>query len=139
MNDTIRLVDPGFFKSLTQLSEVSKEKHPSLAVWAGIDPLLLEGQELLFNRLSGAHFDSQDPKLAYAGLYAAGDFCSGGYLFFRQLNLRVHLLPGDFVLLRGQVLVHEVEAWADGQRICIPHFTHTSLWRDCGLAHLVDL
>ena len=139
VNEAIRLVDPKFFDALTQLSKISKEKHSSLAVWDSVDPLLLEGRELLFNRLSGRHVDSQDPKLAYAGLYAAGNFSLGGYLFFHQLNLRVRLLPGDFVLLRGRVLAHEIEEWEGGQRICIPHFTHTSLWRDCGLAHLVDL
>ena len=87
-----------------------------------MDPLLSEGRELLLNRISGRHRDSQDPKLAYAGLYAAGNFTSGGHLFFPQLNLRVHLLPGDFVLLRGRVLEHQIEAWEGGQRISIPHF-----------------
>jgi hypothetical protein len=139
INETISLVDPSFFSALSQLSEVSKAKHSSLAVWASIDPLLMEGRELLFNRRSGRHRDSQDPPLAYAGLYAAGNFTSGGSLYFHQLNLRVHLLPGDFVLLRSRVLEHEIESWEGGQRIGIPHFTHTSLWRDCQLDHLVEL
>lgn len=139
INEVIRVVDLQFFTALSQLCEVSREKHPSLAIWAGIDSLMMEGRELLFNRLSGRHVDSQDPQLAYAGLYAAGNFTSGGHLYFCQLNLRVRLLPGDFVLLRGRVLEHEVEAWEGGQRISIPHFTHTSLWRDCQLNHLVDL
>ncbi len=139
INETIRMVDPTFFKALTQLHDIATKRHASLAAWTSVDPLLLEGRELLFNRISGRHRDHQDPKLAYAGLYAAGNFTSGGRIFFPQLNLRVRLLPGDFVLLRGRVLIHEIEAWDGGQRISIPHFTHTSLWRDCGLAHLVDL
>lgn len=139
INEAIELVDPKFFAALTEFYKVSRAKHPSLAIWASVDSSLLEGRELLFNRLSGRHWDSQDPRLAYAGLYAAGNFTSGGYLYFPQLNLRVRLLPGDFILLRGRVLEHEIEAWEGGQRISIPHFTHTSLWRDCGLAHLVDL
>ena len=60
-------------------------------------------------------------------------------IFFPQLNLRVCLLPGDFVLIRGRVLEHMIEEWDGGQRISIPHFTHTSLWRDCGLEDLVDI
>jgi hypothetical protein len=139
INEAIRLVDPEFFSALSQLSEVSKARHSSLAAWASVDPLLMEGRELLFNRLSGRHRDSQDPPFAYAGLYAAGNFTSGGFLYFRQLNLRVRLLPGDFVLLRGRVLEHEIEPWEGGQRISIPHFTHTSLWRNCKLDHLVEL
>jgi hypothetical protein len=53
INETISLVDPSFFSALSQLSEVSKAKHSSLAVWASIDPLLMEGRELLFNHRSG--------------------------------------------------------------------------------------
>jgi len=139
INEAIQLVDPVFFDALTQLHQHAIVKHASLAAWTSVDSLLLEGRELLFNRISGRHRDHQDPRLAYAGLYAAGNFKSGGYVSFPQLNLRVRLLPGDFVLLRGRVLEHEIEAWEGGQRISIPHFTHTSLWRDCGLAHLVDL
>ena len=138
INETISLVDPTFFSALCQLSQVSKAKHSVLAVWASVDPLLMEGRELLFNRQSGIHRDSQDPPLAYAGLYAAGNFTAGGSLYFRQLNLRVRLLPGDFILLRGRVLEHEIESWEGGQCISIPHFTHTSLWRNCHLDHLVE-
>jgi hypothetical protein len=132
-------VDPIFFDALTQLHQHATAKHASLAAWTSVDSLLLEGRELLLNRISGRHRDHQDPKLAYAGLFAAGNFKSGGHIFFPQLNLQVRLLPGDFVLLRGRVLEHEIEAWEGGQRISIPHFTHTSLWRDCGLERLVDL
>jgi hypothetical protein len=139
VNEAIRLIDPVFFDALMQLQEVATGKHASLAAWTSVDPLLFEGRELLFNRISGRHRDKQDPKLGYAGLYAAGNFKTGGQIFFPELRLRVRLLPGDFVLVRGRVLVHEVEGFGGGQRISIPHFTHTSLWRDCGLAHLVDL
>lgn len=139
INEAIQVVDPQFFTVLTELYKVAIAKHPSLAAWASVDSLLLEGRELLFNRRSGRHRDSQDPLLAYAGLYAAGNFTTGGCLYFPQLNLRVRLLPGDFVLIRGRVLEHEIEAWEGGQRISIPHFTHTSLWRNCGLENLVDL
>jgi hypothetical protein len=139
INEAILAVDPVFFAALTELHKRAVAKHSSLAAWTSVDPLLMEGRELLFNRISGRHRDRQDPRLAYAGLYAAGNFTSGGYVYFHQFNLRVRLLPGDFVLLRGRVLEHEIEAWEGGQRISIPHFTHTSLWRDCGLAHLVHL
>jgi hypothetical protein len=139
INEVIQVVDPQFFAALTELHKVATAKHPSLAAWTSVDSLLLEGREVLFNRRSGRHRDSQDPRLAYASLYAAGNFKSGGYIYFHALNLRVRLLPGDFVLIRGRDLEHEVKAWEGGQRISILHFTHTSLWRDCGLGHLVDL
>jgi hypothetical protein len=139
INEAIERADPAFFQALSELHKRATAKHAGLAAWTSVDPLLFEGRELLFNRISGRHRDHLDPKLAYAGLFAAGNFTSGGYIHFPQLNLRVRLLPGDFVLIRGRVLEHEIEAWEGGQRISIPHFTHTSLWRDCGLADLVDV
>jgi hypothetical protein len=139
INETIEQTDPIFFQVLTDLHERATAKHPSLAAWTSVDPLLFEGRELLFNRISGRHRDSQDPKLAYAGLFAAGNFTSGGKVSFPELNLRVRLLPGDFILIRGRVLLHEIEGWDGGQRISIPHFTHTALWRDCQLGDLVDI
>ena len=138
INEAIELINPVFFAALTELHKRTIAKHPSLAAWSAVDCLLFKGHEL-FNRLSGRHRDSQDPPLAYAGLYAADNFTSGGYVYFHQFNLRVRLLPGDFLLIRGRVLNHEIEVWEGGQRIGIPHFTHTSLWHNCGLEHLVKL
>jgi hypothetical protein len=115
INKAIEVTDPKFFAAFSQLHEVSKAKHASLTAWSSIDTLLLKGCELLFNHLSGKHKDSQDPRLAYAGLYAAGNFKSGGYLYLHQFNLRVCLLSGDFVLIHGRVLEHEIEAWEGGQ------------------------
>ena len=93
-------MDPIFFDALSKLHIQATAKHASLAAWTSVDPLLFEGRQLLFNRISGLHWDKLDPKLAYAGLYAAGNFTSGGHVYFPQLNLRVRLLPGDFVLIR---------------------------------------
>jgi hypothetical protein len=42
------------------------------------------------------------------------------------------LEPGDIILIRGRVVPHLIEPWTDGQRIAIPHFTHSSLWRAAG-------
>lgn len=138
INEAIRLTDPEFHQSLLQLREAALKKHPIFEALNAIDPLLLEGRELLFNRLSGIHRDSLDPILGWAGLYAAGYYTSGGYLYIPPLKLRIRFQPGDFVLIRGRVVEHAIQEWSGGQRISIPHFTHTSLWRDCGLEHLVD-
>ncbi|KAF8833317.1 hypothetical protein BDN67DRAFT_917271 [Paxillus ammoniavirescens] len=99
----------------------------------------MEGREVLFNRISGRHMDSQDPRFSYAGLFTAGSFTSSGYIYLCQLNLQIRLFPGDFVLVRSRVLEHEIEQWYGSQHISILHFMHTSLWRDCGLDHLVNL
>jgi len=138
INSILKIVDPEFHTNLTLLRTTMEQKYAVSKCMNSIDPLLLEGREILYNRMSGLHFDSQDPKLAYAVLLTAGNF-KGGYVRIPLLKLRIRLEPGDLVLLRGRVLEHEIEEWEGGQRISIPHFTHTSLWRSCKLQHLVDL
>lgn len=138
VNEAVRLIDPEFYQDITTLRKRSEKKHAILKGLNSIDPLLFEGRELLFNRRSEAHTDHQDPILGYAGLFAAGNFTHGGMLVFPELGpLRLRLQPGDFVLARGRVLEHLVEEWKGGQRIGIPHFTHTALWRSCGLENRV--
>ena len=137
VNECIKIADPKFFEDLEEFHKVGCEKYACLDGWK--DPLLMEGREVLFNRISGNHLDGQDPRLGYAGLYSCGTFTSGGWIYFRQLKLKIRLLPGDFILIRGRVLEHEILEFDGGQRISIPHFTHTSLWRDLGMADRVDL
>jgi hypothetical protein len=101
-----------------------------------VDPLIYEGHEILFNVMTEEHTDSFDPALAYAVIMAAGDF-QGGHLFFCHLGLCVRFELGDMVMFQGQVLKHLVEVWTGGQRISIPHFTHSSIWKLMGMGHLV--
>lgn len=131
-------MDPQFHANLTQLRTAMEKKHVISECMNSVDPLLPEGREFIFNRKSGLHRDNHDPKLAYAVILTAGNF-KGGYISIPLLKLRIRLEPGDLVLIRGRVLEHEIEEWEGGQRISMPHFTHTSMWRSCGMEHLVDL
>lgn len=139
VNEVVRIADPVFHGHQQLLRKAVEEAHPIATCMNAIDPLLFEGREILFNRRSGVHRDSQDPQLAYAGLFAAGNFTEGGELELPDLKLTLRLKPGDFVLIRGRVLQHGIRDWDGGQRICIPHFTHTSLWRDRSLEGLVSI
>lgn len=95
------------------------------------DLLIYEDHEILYNRTSTLHTDSSDPQNGWAILTAFGTF-KGGYVRLPNLGLHIRLEPGDAIALRGQVIPHEVEAWDGGQRISIPHFTHSSVWRSMG-------
>lgn len=92
-----------------------------------IDPLIYEGREILFNRVSGVHTDSQDPPFSWAILAAFGNN-SPVELSLPQLNLRMAFKPGDMIAIRGHVVKHGTSSWSAGQRIVIPHFTHASTW-----------
>ena len=137
INTVLKIVDPEFYTNLMHLHTAMEQKHAISKCMNAVDPLLYEGREVLYNRISGLHYDSQDPYLAYAALLTAGHF-KGGYIWIPLLKLRIRLEPGDLVLIRGRVLQHQIEEWEGGQRISIPHFTHTSFWRSAGLEHLVD-
>jgi len=41
----------------------------------------------------------------------------------------MRMQPGDIVFLKGRVVRHLIEDWTGGQRISVPHFTHTSTWK----------
>jgi hypothetical protein len=112
--------------------------YPFTRTMGTIDTLIYEGRELLLNVQSPEHTDRQDPKCAWALLAALG-YHRGGYMILPELGLRIRLEPGDLLGIRGRVFKHFVEDWTGGQRICIPHFTHSTIWRLAKMAHLVGL
>lgn len=128
VNEAVHITDPTFHQQLTELRDALHAMEPVAETMDNVDPLLFEGREIIFNRLSDFHRDSQDPQLGYVALYAGGDF-TGGMLELPEIKLKVCLEPGDLVLFRGRVLLHKVGEWDSRQRYSIPHFTHTSLWR----------
>ncbi|KAI5825013.1 hypothetical protein K523DRAFT_251954 [Schizophyllum commune Tattone D] len=97
-----------------------------------IDPLLLHGRVVLFNRKTPAHTDRQDPMRGWAVLVALGDF-SGGDVCLPDLKATLRLHPGDAIFLRGRALKHAIGDWDEGQRISIAHFTHKSTWDFYGM------
>jgi hypothetical protein len=127
INTAIGLLDPPYYEKLVRLRQKMNDNSSYLRALNSLDPLMVEGREFLFNRCIGLHTDKSDPQLGWAILIALGDF-KGGHVSIPQVGLRVRLEPGDAVMIRGRVLEHEIEPWEGGQRISIPHFTHTSLW-----------
>jgi hypothetical protein len=75
--------------------------------------------------------DIQDPPLSWAVLVAFEDFTGGG-VYIESLGLRIRYRPGDCIAIRGRVVPHEVMDDYQGQRISIPHFTHSDAWKAVG-------
>lgn len=101
------------------------EKMASQRALQAIDPLVYEGHEILFNHISGSHYDSADPQYSWAVLTAFGT-SKGVLLPATQLNLHMLFALGDMIALQGRGLLHETSEWVDGQHIVVPHFTHSS-------------
>lgn len=88
VNEAVKVADPTFHGHLTELRKTMDATQPVAQALNSVDPLLFEGREIIFNRLSDFHRDSQDPQLSYVGLYAGGDF-TGGLLELPDLKLKV--------------------------------------------------
>jgi hypothetical protein len=136
VNEALRLLDPHFHSLLLQLQKKTATLAFSQAM-AGVDGLLLNAREMLFNKMSAPHVDGNDPQLGWAVLVALGDF-RGGDFSAPQLGITTRFLPGDMVMVRGRVVQHKTGPF-QGQRISLPHFTHSSIWKSFDMLHLVSI
>jgi hypothetical protein len=136
VNTCIKVGDPIYYSNLLEFRRRHCNTHAAIEAYGTIDPLLMEGRELLYNVRLPTHTDRQDPRRSMAVFTVFGDF-TGGYLLYPSLGFRVRFDAGDVNSLRGRIVHHEVEDF-EGQRISIPHFTHTSCWRSVSMAELVD-
>jgi hypothetical protein len=134
----VETIDPHYAKLQLELRAKLANTTPFAKLISQADLCIFEGREILFNKQSTKHVDSQDPPWGWAVLLALGTFTKGGELNVHPLNLKLRYLPGDLIMLRGRVLEHSVELWSGGQRISIPIFTHTASWEAVGLLPLLD-
>lgn len=127
-NSFLLHADRTHYQDAVNLRNIACNQLASQAALGTIDPLIYEGRELLFNRVSEEHTDSQDPPFGWAILVALGHN-SPVTLTLTQLNVQMRFRPGDGIAIRGRVLKHKTSAWETGQRIVIPHFTHSATWQ----------
>ncbi|KAF9045673.1 hypothetical protein BDZ89DRAFT_1155378 [Hymenopellis radicata] len=127
VNKLLECIDSKQFAALQELVKRAEAAHPHTKALGTIDPLLMEGRAIQFNRTTPNHADTFDPPKGWAVIVVLGRVRSGT-LFFPRLNLRVRYCSGVGVALRGRLLKHEVEVWEGEQRISIAHFTHAGLW-----------
>jgi hypothetical protein len=133
INAALESLDPAQYKALQELRDAVHDKYPFAKAMDSIDPLLMEGRAIMWNRQTPLHSDSTDPVKAWVVLLTLGQFTKG-YLWIPRLNLRLFYEPGTMIVLRGHILPHEVEAWEGGQRVSMVHFTHESLWKEFGIS-----
>jgi hypothetical protein len=133
VNTILEKIDKNQFEALASLHAKISQRYTVVAALSSIDPLMMEGRAIMFNRKTPSHTDRLDPLHAWATMITFGNFSKGGECYIKRLKLRIHYLPGDAIIIRGRILAHEVEEWGSGQRISIAHFTHTALWASEGM------
>jgi len=133
VNAVLEKIDKNQFEALKSLHTKICRRYPLVQAMSSIDPLIMEGRAIMYNRKTPSHTDRLDPFRAWATMITFGNFTEGGECYIDRLRLRIRYLPGDAIIIRGRILPHEVEEWGPGQRISIAHFTHTSLWNSEGM------
>jgi hypothetical protein len=133
VNALLKCIDEPQYEALVELHARACASSGVMRMLSAIDPILMEGRAIMYNRRTPVHADTQDPFRGWAVMITFGEFATGGTLHIPRLSLRIRYLPGDVVVLRGRLLEHEVEEWGLGQRVSIAHFTHESLWRYFGM------
>ena len=88
INAFLQHIDPTQFSCLKEAREKAESKYPYVKMVDKVDPLLMEGRAIMWNRMTPDHKDLRDPKVAWAALVVLGRITSG-WLLFRQLNLKV--------------------------------------------------
>jgi hypothetical protein len=133
VNTVMEKIDKKQFEALKILHSKISARYPIVEALSSIDPLLMEGRAIMYNRKTPSHTDRLDPFRAWATMITFGKFTQGGECYIERLRLHIRYLPGDAIIIRGRILPHEVEEWGRGQRISIAHFTHTALWKSEGM------
>lgn len=137
MNVLLEEIDKAQFDSLTAIWNTLKETRPWLEGMSAYDCQVIGGRAIIFNRRSGEHRDGGDDPLAWAFLIVLGDFVNGE-MVLKDVNLRTRYLPGDVIIMRGNVLWHEVESYIGTERICMVLFSHGAIAKELGIPIRTD-
>jgi len=129
VNVLTRTLDPDHYQDAEELKRRLREMYPGYDSICMLDNLVYDGREILWNVRSEIHTDRQDPIFGWAILCVFGGNYEGGEIYLPNVGLRMRMQPGDIVFLKGRVVRHLIEDWTGGQRISVPHFTHTSTWK----------
>ncbi|KAJ6617311.1 hypothetical protein B0H10DRAFT_1797608, partial [Mycena sp. CBHHK59/15] len=125
VNELIKAVNPSYYEVLVKLWAMAEKNHKFPQVIGSDDPLLMEGHKIMYNH------QTRTPDNR-AALVVLRPF-AGGTLHIPSLKLCIWYTNDDMILIWGKILLHEVEAFQDGHRICMGHFTHDKLWQECGI------
>jgi hypothetical protein len=123
------------FQASVQAMAQIKQLHgdvvqDSLNKW----PSIFTGHSWIINRKTPAHRDS-------GGFISGFDYLSifgtaSSIIKLRDINITAQYNPGTVVALPGKVLVHEVEGWRGGNRVCVARWIRRRVLKTHGVADI---
>jgi hypothetical protein len=108
--------------------QIAKE-YPHTELW----PSLYTSVDMIVNRVTPPHRDSAGSAKHYDLLVSAGEHTRAS-LILREVGASFSYAPGTLVFLCGKVLMHELNEWEGGERICVAHYVHDTVHDHLGLA-----
>lgn len=139
INTALEVVCPEMCHRLVQLHDNLVQNCPSYTLLgANKNPCHLSSLGLIFNKVSGAHFDSAPPGY-YDALLGAGKHTQGGDMVLTDLGIAVPFKPGDFIMLCGRLLKHHTTAWHGLARCTLVFFCQEGVLRGMEIDTLLDV
>jgi hypothetical protein len=93
---------------------------------------VFNGSQAIANRNTPAHRDTGGCFTHYDLLVSAGTHKKAAFTL-PELGMSLPYQPGDVVALFGRVLLHEVNGWSEGERICITHYMKARIHERLGI------
>jgi hypothetical protein len=115
-------------RGMAQIKQLNGDVvRDSLKKW----PSIFTGHSWIINRKTPAHRDS-------GGFISGFDYLSifgtaSSIIKLWDINITAQYNPGTVVALPGKVLVHEVERWGEGDRVCVARWIRGRLLKMHGV------
>jgi hypothetical protein len=122
-DSVIALISPGMWDAGTNAIQKIKsgvemaKDYPNVNLW----PSIYSAVDVIVNRTTPPHRDSSSCSTHYDLLVSVGTHTSSS-LRLRELGVALSYAPGSLVCLCGRILMHEVDGWEGGERICFAHY-----------------
>jgi hypothetical protein len=84
-------------------------------------PSIFSAFQVIVNRITCAHCDSGSAP-AFYDLLTSSDTHQTCTFQIANMGFGMSYAPGTVIAIAGKVLLHEVEKWEGGERICIAHY-----------------
>jgi hypothetical protein len=129
-NDILSLIHPTLYENASKA--LNCLRHDRLTSWAAHRwSSVFTGISVISNRRTIPHRDRLGSESWYDILIGSGSY-NGAKMIIRDIGLTLDYSSGTAVAICGNVLLHEVEDWGDGDRICYAMFMRREVLKRLG-------
>jgi hypothetical protein len=131
INQLLKRITPKSHKCYIELKKKLEATRPWASMFAAIDPLVMQGRSVAWNRCTANHRDTRGPRGELNPMVCLSG-SEDAWLVLEDIKECLYFGPGTILFIRGGEMKHAILSgrWQtqDGVRISIVHFTHRSVW-----------